>query len=444
MNRGFKYGVVTLSTVLVGFLLIGVVLGQSAPGASDPYRQLNVFTEVFAKIKSEYVEDPDMKNVTLGAINGLLVSLDPFSSYLSKEQFEAYQSAQRSPKASVGLVLSRKYGNEIGVVDAIEGSPAHTMGLTTGDIIEAINGISTRDMPLAFAEVLLEGEPGSSVELTVLSMRRPEPRTVKLTRARITPPAIGAKLIEVAVGQITVRDLGAGRTAMVAEKIRELDRKGARSLVLDLRNCAVSSPEEGIALADLFLDSGAIASLEGQRVPKETFSASAAKTIWKGPLVVLTNRGTAGAAEITATALLENKRAEVVGERSYGDAALRKAIATDDGGAVLLAVAKYYGPGGKAIQDVSVTPTHAVADTTIPEPSDFDEDEEAPNVQPDLPTAPAPPPAPAPSAPGQDKILEKAIEVLTGRPAPVASREAAQVAAPQLLPRIGLPRNVRP
>jgi carboxyl-terminal processing protease len=439
MNRGFKYGVVTLSTVLVGFLLIGVVLGQSTtPGGNEPYRHLNVFTEVFAKIKAEYVEEPDMKNVTLGAINGLLVSMDPFSSYLNKEQYEAYQKARQTPKANIGLVLSRKYGFEMGVVHAIEGSPADQMGLTTGDIIEAINGISTRDMPLAFADVLLSGESGSTLELTVLRLRRPEPTTVKLTRAVVTPPGAVTKMLDTATGHVQVRTLTAGSVAQVAQKIRELEKQGARRLVLDLRNCAVSVPEEGILLADLFLDSGKIATLEGQRFAKETFEASSGKTVWKGPLVVLTNRGTAGAAEIAATALLDNKRAQVVGERSYGDAAMRKEIATQDGGAVLLAVAKYYSPGGKAIQDVSVTPTHAVVDSTANDATGLEDEMDATP----LPGTPVPPPSASP-APVEDKILEKAIEVLTGKAGP-ANQEAAQAVAPQLLPRIGQPQAARP
>lgn len=433
MNRSFKLGVVSLSTILVGFLLIGVVLGQSAPANSDPYRHLNVFTEVFAKIKSEYVEEPDMKNVTLGAINGLLVSMDPFSSYLNKEQFEAYQSVRNSPSGGTGLVLSRKYGFEMGIVDAIEGSPAHQMGLTTGDIIESINGISTRDMPLAYADVLLQGEPGSTVELLVLRLRRPEPTTIQLTRARISPPAPRTKMLDTVTGLITIRSLAAGQTEAIAGRIRELERQGARKLVLDLRNCAVSTPEEGVLLADLFLDSGTIGSLEGQRVPKETFQASAAKTIFKGPLVVLTNRGTAGAAEIAASALMENKRAEAVGERTYGDASLRKAIPTEDGGAVLLAVAKYYSPEGKAIQDVSVTPTHAVADTTEISMADLDEEGETP-AQPESPATPEP---------AEDKILERAIEVLGGK-APAARQEAAQDFSPQLLPKLVGARSMRP
>ena len=150
MNRTFKNVLVSLSGLFVGLLLVGAVLGQNTtPQANEPYRHLNVFTEVFARIKSDYVEEPDMKNVTLGAINGLLVTVDPFASYLDAGQYKAYQKAKEEKKAGVGLILSRKYSAELSVVDTIAGSPADQLGLATGDIIEAINGVSTRDMPLA-------------------------------------------------------------------------------------------------------------------------------------------------------------------------------------------------------------------------------------------------------------------------------------------------------
>ena len=410
MNSRFKYAVVTLSAVLVGLLLIGALLGQSTDtGAADPYRHLNVFTEVFAKIKSDYVEEPDMANVTLGAINGLLISMDPFSSYLNADQYKAWLKSKETAKGSVGLLLSRKYGYEIGVVDAIEGSPADSAGISTGDIIEAINGISTRDMPLAYADVLLHGDPGTTVELTVLRLRRPEATPFKLTREVVTPPGLEAKMLDTATGLVAVRDLSSGKSAAVAGAIRSLERQGAKKIVLDLRHCAVQDPAEGVALANLFMDEGAIGSLEGQRVPKQIFTADTASTVWKGPLVVLTNRGSAGAAEIAATALLESKRAEVVGERTYGDAALRRPVMTEDGGAVLLAVAKYYGPAGKAIQDTSVTPGHLVTET---EPDAPDAEAEAP-AAPDMPNAPRTPQA-AP-APSEDKILKKGLEVLSGK-----------------------------
>ena len=140
MNRAFKYIVVGVSSVLVTLILAGSLVGQSRQAAEDPaapYRHLSVYAEVFAKIKSDYVEEPDMKNVTLGAINGLLVSIDPFASYLNADQYKQYTKAKELKRAGVGLVLSRKYGYEINVVDAISGSPADKAGISTGDIVES-------------------------------------------------------------------------------------------------------------------------------------------------------------------------------------------------------------------------------------------------------------------------------------------------------------------
>jgi carboxyl-terminal processing protease len=403
MSNGFKYAVISVSTCLVALLLIGAVLGQNPETSpSDPYRHIYVFTEVFSKIKADYVEEPDMKNVTFGAINGLLVSLDPFASYLNTDQYKQYLKVKSNPKAGVGLVLSRKYGYEIGVVDAIPGSPSDKAGLSTGDIIEAINGISTRDMPLAYADVLLHGEPGSSVELTVLRLRKPEPAKISLVRAEVKAPALVSKMLDAETGYVMVEDLGAGQTAGVQAAISELSKKGAKKLVLDLRHSVINVPEEGVALANLFLEKGTIGSLSGQKVTKQVFEADPAKVIFKGPMVVLTNRGTVGAAEVAAAALLDNKRAQVVGERTYGDAALRKAVSTEDGGAVLLAVAKYYSPSGKAIQDNSVVPSFAVADA---EPEALDEDD----------AAAKPEEKKEPSKPAEDSILKKGLEVLNGK-----------------------------
>lgn len=405
MSRRFQNTLVTLSGILVAVLLVGVVLGQSRPAASsDPYRHLNVFTEVLAKIKSDYVEEPDMKSVSLGAVNGLLVSVDPFACYLNADQYRQYLKTLENPRAGVGLILSRKYGYEIGVVASIPGSPADKAGLATGDIIEAINGIQTRDMPLAYADVLLHGEPGTAVELTVLRLSRPEPVTVKLTRAVVQAPPLEARMLDGETGYIAATDLRTGKTQAVAEAVRQLAGKGAKKLVLDLRNSALSVPEEGAALADLFLDKGTIATVKGQTVKSQSYEASPEKTVFGGPLVVLTNRGTTGAAEVAAAALAAHKRAEIVGERTYGDAAVRKPVATGDGGAVLLAVARYYTPDGKAISENSVMPQHLVADAA---PQTFEEEE---------PGMPAPQDLRQPER-KEDAVLKKALEVLTGRQA---------------------------
>jgi carboxyl-terminal processing protease len=396
MNSRAKFLVVISSTFLVLLLLLGTVLGKGT-SPDNPYRHLAVYTEVLNRIKGEYVEEPDLKSVTLGALNGLLESIDPFASYLNADQYKEYQK-HSDAKGDVGLILSKRFGY-IGVVAAVPGSPAAKAGLTTGDIIETINGVATRDMPLAYTNLLLRGNPGTSVDVTVLR-RQPEPQKITLVRAIPNPSAVISKVMPDDVGYIRPETLSAARVQQVAADLRDLQNKGAKRLVLDLRQCAVGEPEDGVALADLFLDSGLVTYLQGQRVARQDFKADASKVVWKLPVVVLTNRGTADAAEIASAALEDNNRAKVVGERTYGDASLRRALTMDDGSAIILSVAKYYSPSGKAIQDTGVTPGELVQE---PEPQvETDEDGEAVRPEANQPE----------HKPGEDVILKKAIEVL--------------------------------
>lgn len=397
MSFRLKLVIVTATLLLVAVLLVGQVVGRTGATPQDTYRHIGVFTEVLSRIKSEYVEEPDMKMVTAGAINGLLESIDPYASYLNKDQYEQYLKTRGQKRPEVGLILSKRFGY-ISVVDAIPGSPADKAGLGTGDMIETIAGVSTRDMPLAFAEILLQGEAGSDVELSVLRVRRPEPAKVTLNRAALKYPAVTAKLLPDGVGHLSVASLEEGKAKEVAEAVKSLAGQGAQKLVLDLRNAAGGPAEEGVALANLFLEKGLITYLQGQRMEKKEFSAAAEKAIWKGPLVVITNRGTASGAELAAAAILDNNRAKIVGERTYGDAALRRAVTMEDGGAVILAVAKYYSPKGKSIQDNAVVPSVPLAEAV--EAPDTD-DENAPEV-------------PSPKKPEGDALLKKALEVLAG------------------------------
>jgi carboxyl-terminal processing protease len=397
MNSRAKYLVVVSSTLLVLLLLLGTVLGKGTSTSEGPYRQLSVYTEVLSRIKSEYVEEPDMKSVTLGALNGLLESIDPFASYLNADQYKEYQKHDDA-KGDVGLILSKRFGY-IGVVSAVPGSPAAKAGLSTGDIIETIKGVGTRDMPLAYATLLLRGAPGSTIDITVLR-HRPEPQKMTLTRAALNPPPVVSKVMPNDVGYIRPEILSADRVQQIAADLRDLESKGAKRLVLDLRQCAVGDPADGVALADLFLDKGLVTYLQGQRLARQDFKADASKVVWKLPVVVLTNRGTADGAEIATAALEDNNRAQVVGERTYGDASLLRALTMDDGSAIILSVAKYYSPSGKAIQDTGVTPNEAVQE---PEPQ-LEADEDNDSARPEA--------AETEQKTGDDPILKRGVEVL--------------------------------
>jgi carboxyl-terminal processing protease len=210
------------------------------------------------------------------------------------------------------------------------------------------------------------------------------------------------------VGLIQVQSL-AGNVPAIAAKVEELQKQGAKRLVLDLRRDATGTPEEGVALANLFLDKGLITYTLGQKSPRRDFDANPAKDISKLPLAVITDRGTAAGAEVASAALLDDKRAEVIGERTYGDASVRKAITLDDGSAVILSVAKFYSPAGKAIQDTGVTPSVPVTEAEAANDSD---DDSAPAIEPE-------------PKPTEDLLLKKAIEVVTSGKQEVASSGAA-------------------
>ena len=399
MTRRLKIAVIAISFCLVSVLLAGAMMSKTA-SPEDTYRHMGVFSEVLSRIKSEYVEEPDMKVVNLGAINGLLESLDPYASYMSADQYKQYQRERSAAKGTVGLRMAKRF-SMFSIIDSIPASPADKAGLSTGDMVEAINGVSTRDMPLAYADIMLQGAPGSTVELTVLRFRKPEPAKITLTRAIVLLPAVTSKLLADGVGHIHAASLDEGRVKDITNAVLALEKQGMKKLVLDLRHCSTGGPADGIALANLFIDKGVITSLQGQKTAKQIFEAEAAKQIWKQPLVVITNRGTASGAEVAAAALLDSKRAEVVGERTYGDAGLRKALTLDDGAAVIMTVAKYYSPSGKAIQDNAVMPSVAVLEQQD-SPASEEEDE----------NAPVPPANAEPKKSNEDELLKKAIEVL--------------------------------
>jgi carboxyl-terminal processing protease len=380
MLSRIKYLVVSASACLTILLVTGSLPSKGAD-QSDTLKHIGVFSDVVAHIKSEYVEEPDMKSVTLGALNGLLEAIDPFASYLNADQYQDYLKNKDLKRADVGLVLSKKPG-WMGVVGTLPDSPAANAGLSTHDMIESIKGIATRDMPLAYASLLLQGANGSTVELSVVRARHPEPQTITLTRVNLTVPPVQTKMLSGAVGYLEIGALTPDQVKQTADDIRQLQKDGAQKLVVDLRNCSIGAPEDGIAFANLFLASGRITYLKG--------------------LAVLVNHGTAGGAEIAAAALAGNKRAQLVGEPTYGDAALRRALTMDDGSAVILSVAKYYSPDGKAIQDTRVMPGTVVAGA---EPQIEYDDNGEPIAEPE-------PQQPQPKKLEDDPVVKKAVEVL--------------------------------
>lgn len=400
MSGRARAAAIGVSLLLLFYVTLGSVLGRTA--SEGAYTQLAVFSEVLTHIREDYVETPNISRVTAGALNGLLASLDPYSSYLSPREYAKYrEKKQAQAPGDVGLILSKRFGL-ISVVTVLPDSPAARAGMLTGDLLESLAGFSTREMSVEQAYFLLAGEIGTVVKLSVVRQARAEPQEVELVRARLQPTHVLSERLEEDIGYLKIAAFTAGRAAEVRAALRRLQNQGAEKLVLDLRDCASGKEEEAVETVRLLLDRGVITFLEGQQYPRRQFNAQPAQTVWNGPVTVLINHGTAGPAEIVAAAVMDNARGEVVGLRSYGVGSVQKIIPLEDGSALILSVAKYHRPTGEAIQDHAITPSVAV----------------------ELPREQAVVPRPHALPPPDDPVLQKALEVLRGQPVLEQARKA--------------------
>lgn len=403
MSMKTKAAILVTSFAVLVFVVVGSMGGVHASSNDGSYRQLQVYSEVLSRVQSEYVEEPNIPKVTDGALHGLLESLDSNSSYMSADAYKAFKAHRSEGRAGIGAVVSKRFGYAA-VVSVLPGSPAEKAGIEATDIFESIESQSTRDMSLPEIRNLLTGAPGSSVNVAVVRARKAEPQKVSITRELVGVPPVSDKMMEDGVGYVKAEALTKGKTQEIATKIKSLEKSGAKKILLDLRNCAEGEEAEGISVANLFLNHGTITYLQGQKYPRQAFNAEPSKAITNLPVAVLVNRGTSGAAEIVASAILENARGDLVGDKTFGDGSVQKTIDLPDGGALILSVAKYYSPSGKAIQDVAVTPNVVVADV----------DDSAAGLDDDGNSVNTPEDETKPKNPVDDQ-LNKALEVLKSK-----------------------------
>ena len=363
-------------------LVVTVFLGVNSTGvsaATEPqqgaYRQIDVYSEVLRHIQTDYVTVPDINDVTNGALRGLLESLDADSSYLSPNDYKAYKE-DKGGKAQVGINVSKRYGYAT-VVSVVPNSPADRNNLTDGDIIEAIGPLDTRDLSLAVIQRMLEGQPGTELTISVVRPRKAAPDKIVMTRVSPSLPPVAETMYEnSSILYLKPGVLDREHVQQIESKLKAMPKANNKKVLLDLRDVAAGDMAEATRLANFFLKSGTIAMLEGQKVEKQTFVAEPSKTIdAAAPVVVLINRGTAGPAELVAGALLDNKRADVVGEKTFGEGAQQKTFELPDGSALILSIAKYESPSGKKLQDVGVTPDITVASNLDNQDQDVTEDE---------------------------------------------------------------------
>jgi len=396
VSRTFQRIVFGLAATVFAALGLGFVLGQvgffgvhAGSEEDGAYRQMHVYAEVLKRIQSDYVTEPNIGTVTAGAMHGLLESLDADSSYLSASEYKIYKERPDSGVAQIGVTVSKRFGYAT-IVSIAPGSPADREHLSDGDVIESIGDQSTRELSLAVIRLMLEGKPGTTVSLSVVRPRKPDPDKLSLTRSITPSPALNEQQYEnSSILYLKPGVLTAARVDEIATKLKSAGK--SHKVLLDLRDCAQGDSAEGLRLANFFINQGTLATLEGQKFATQSFTADSGKFITSAPLAVLVNRGTYGAAELTADAIEGAKRGDVVGERTFGEGSVQKTIELPDGAALLLTVAKFEGPDGKKIQDDAVTPTVQVGQAT---------DDEAEEGNP---------------SPKGDEPLNKALELLKAK-----------------------------
>ena len=416
MPKISKVLLLAASVVLVLVVFLGVNssgVRAASDGQDGAYRQINVYSDVLQKIQDDYVTQPNIPDVTNGALRGLLESLDVDSSYLTPSDYKAYKTDQGG-KAQVGINVSKRGGYAI-VVSVVPGSPADKAGLVDQDILEAIDGKDTRDISLPMIQRMLEGTPGSSLAVGVIHLPKVEPDKVTMTRAIVGEPPVKQDQYENA-SILYLKPMAIDRAHVddIQARLKQMQKSGNKKVLLDLRDVAAGDMSEGIRLANFFLNGQMIGSLEGQKFPKQVFWSDASKAIApNAPLVVLVNHGTAGAAELVAGAVLDDKRGDVVGEKTFGEGGQQKTFELPDGGALILTIAKYESPSGKKLQDDAVTPNVLVA-SPGEEQAELD-DESAPPVAPDALTTSKDAGIQKKPAVQVDEQLTKAIDLLKAK-----------------------------
>jgi carboxyl-terminal processing protease len=415
MNRASRIGIFSISVLIFCFAGIGhVLLGRSADDKA--YKSLTVYGEVLQKIQQDYVDDPNMRTVTAGALHGLLESLDPQSSYLTPREYEEYKKKIGSPgNGEAGLTLSKRFGYII-VLSVLPDSPGTKAGIRSGDLLESIGGFTTRDMSVGQALNLLNGQPGTGIKVSLIRRGKATPDDVDIVREKLATPKLIVQKADPDILVLRFPSLDTGRSEEVRNRLLEAEKQGFHKVILDVRECGRGQVSEAISIARFFIPTGTLTTLRGQSVSTQVISAEPKQVIWKNPVSVLVDTTTSGAAEVLAAAIVANHRGDVVGERTFGLASEQKLITLDDGAALILTVANYYNADGKSILEEGVTPTEIVR-AVSEDDSDSGNEDTSPPSAPEKGAAPAPEAqkepglGPRPLSP-EDPIFHRALDLL--------------------------------
>jgi carboxyl-terminal processing protease len=333
-----------------------------------PFEDLRTFTEIFGRIKRDYVEPVSDKKLLEDAIRGMLAGLDPHSAYLISEEYQELKEGTTGQFGGLGIEVTLENGF-IKVVSPIDDTPAQKAGIKTGDLIVRLDDEPVKGMSLADAVKKMRGEPGSKIVLTVVREGAEAPLKLTLVRAVIKVQSVKSRMLEKDYGYLRISSFQSGTGESLKEALANLKKENAgrlKGLVLDLRNNPGGVLNAAVDVSDAFLKSGLIVYTEGRIENSEMrFNAAPDDLIEGAPMVVLINAGSASASEIVAGALQDQKRAVIMGEKSFGKGSVQTILPTSNGSAVKLTTARYYTPSGRSIQAEGIEPDIALANVKL-------------------------------------------------------------------------------
>jgi carboxyl-terminal processing protease len=421
MSFRTKFILTLLSATLTLYTAVGGWISTRAQQpANDPNAQLRIFESVLTHIQNDYVDEPNMDKVRAGALRGLAYGLDPYSTYLTADQVKEYNAANKENAVGIGAELSQ-VASYLYIVAPMKGTAADQAGLKAGDIIEYIDNKATRDISLYDAKQLLNGAAGTEIKLRVLRANS-SPLTINVKRGATRAAAAEGRMDTGRVGILRINSFADGEATEIKTRLQDLLKQGAQKIVIDMRDTAGGSLTEAVSVANLFIKDGVLAQTIGREGKAlKTFTADPKATLFTGPVVALIDNGTAGAAEVVASAITERNRGQIVGEKSFGAGTEQQLFTLRGGDGLLLTTIKWASSTGKTFlgedrAHSGVTPSVEVKGTEVTEAVDPDEltgnDDDAitkpeqGNEKRDV--APAPTTKPA----AEDLQLKKALELL--------------------------------
>jgi carboxyl-terminal processing protease len=377
MKKFFKKNIIITGCLIIFlFIQVSVLTATKKKSADDNniYKNIELFTKVLSIVKRDYVDNKTYKNLIYGAINGMLSSLDPHSSFLNPDSFKEMQVETTGEFGGLGIEITIKNGI-LTIVSPIEDTPAYKAGVKAGDKIIKINGESTKNMTLMDAVKKLRGKKGTKVTISIFREGLKKLKDITIVRDIIKIQSVKTKMYENNIGYVRITQFQERTASSVIKALDKFQKKfgTVKGIILDLRNNPGGLLNQAVKVSDIFIKKGKIVYTKG-RVPNSQMEFYANNDGNEGnyPMVVLVNGGSASASEIVAGALQDHKRAIILGTQTFGKGSVQTIIPLDDGSAIRLTTAKYYTPSGTSIQAKGITPDIIVKQKKIAEDNKTD------------------------------------------------------------------------